>query len=81
MLHPDVLRTLAEARHADLLNGRRSRRPVQVRSHWHLPRLRRARRLVGSLLTWAGERPFDEDHDVPALVHECATPGTACDGG
>jgi hypothetical protein len=72
MLHPDVLRTLAEARHADLLNERRSRRPVQVRSHWRRPGLLGARRLVGSLLMWSGERLIGEERNALGLVPECS---------
>ena len=55
-MHPDLLRVLAKARHEDLLNERRHMRRGRVRLRNHSQWFARSRRLVGSLLIWAGAR-------------------------
>jgi hypothetical protein len=53
-MHPELLRALAQARHEDLLNERRTRAQRRVRLDDHSPRFPRSRQRVGSLLIWAG---------------------------
>jgi hypothetical protein len=55
-MHPDLLRALAKARHEDLLNDARHIRRGRVRPHNRSMWFARSRRLVGSLLIWAGAR-------------------------
>jgi hypothetical protein len=55
-MHPDFLRALAKARHEDLLNQGRHIRRERVRLRNHPRWFARSRRLVGSLLIWAGAR-------------------------
>ena len=72
MLHPDVLRTLAEA------GACRSPQRASVSTtgtgpiHWRRPGLLGARRLVGSLLMWSGERLIGEERNALGLVPECS---------
>jgi hypothetical protein len=68
MLHPDLLRLLAEARHADLLNERRSRPLEKRRSQRNGPRFLRAGSRVGSLIMRAGLRLIDDKPDAPDLA-------------
>jgi hypothetical protein len=68
-MHPDLLRVLANARHEDLLNERRHIRRGRVRLRNHSRWFARSRRLVGSLLIWAGARVIG---DQPARLDQRA---------
>lgn len=68
-MHPDMLRALAQARHEDLLNGRRPR-PARTRLDEHPPRFARIRGRVGRMLMWAGARVMGEQPAAPAFAHE-----------
>jgi hypothetical protein len=59
-MHPELLRALGKARHADLLNERRIRRQPRIRFNDDAQRFTRSRRRVGSLLIWAGVRLMGE---------------------
>ena len=67
-MHPDMLRALAQARHEDLLNGRRPRR-ARVRLDEH-PRFARIRGRVGRMLIWAGARIMGEQSAALEFAHE-----------
>jgi hypothetical protein len=54
-MHPELLR-LANARHDDLLQERRSRARPRAGPDDHPSRVHRVRRRAGSLLIWAGAR-------------------------
>ena len=69
-MHPELLRALAKARHADLLNERRTRGQPRVRLDDRSPRFHRARQRVGSLLIWAGARLIGDHRDALELAHK-----------
>jgi hypothetical protein len=69
-MHPELLRALANARHEDLLNARRSRGQPQVQRRDHSPRFARARQRVGSLLIWAGARVIGDGRAALELSHK-----------
>jgi hypothetical protein len=66
-MHPDLLRALAEARHQDLLDDRRTPRPPRIRRDEHFPRTRQR---VGSLLIWAGARLMGDRQAALELANE-----------
>lgn len=68
-MHPELLRTLAKARHEDLLNERRTRGQPRVRLDDHSPRFTRSRQRVGSLLIWAGARLISDRETALELAH------------
>ena len=51
-MHPEMLRALARARHADLLSEHPTRGWPTVRLGHHPPRFHRSRQRVGSVLIW-----------------------------
>jgi hypothetical protein len=53
-MHPEWIRALANARHADLLDEGRPRRHPRARPEDDSPPFPRARQRAGSLLSWAG---------------------------
>jgi hypothetical protein len=69
-MHPDLLRALAEARHQDLLDERRTSWQPRIQRDDHSMRLPRARQRVGSLLIWAGARLMGDRRAALELAHE-----------
>jgi hypothetical protein len=69
-MHPELLRALAQARHEDLLNERRTRGHPQVRLDDHSPLFPRSRQRVGALLIWAGARLISDQEVALELAHE-----------
>jgi hypothetical protein len=69
-MHPELLRALAKARHADLLNERRTHRHPRARPDDHSPRFPRARQRAGSLLIWAGGRLIGDKRAALELSHK-----------
>lgn len=69
-MHPELLRTLAKARHEDLLRERRTQRQPRVRLDDHRPRFPRSRQRVGSLLIWAGARLSGDRRAVLELARK-----------
>jgi hypothetical protein len=64
-MHPDLLRALAKARHEDLVNDLRHIRRGRVRLRNHPGWFAGSRRLVGSLLIWAGARVIGDQRTRP----------------
>ena len=69
-MHPELLRALAQARHDDLLDERRSRGQPRARLNEQSPRFHRARQHLGSLLIWAGTRLVGDRRAPLELSHE-----------
>jgi hypothetical protein len=69
-MHPELLRALARARHADLVNEQPIRARPTVRSGEHPRPFRRSRQRVGSLLIWAGARLVDDQRAALELAHK-----------
>jgi hypothetical protein len=53
-MHPEFQRALVKARHEDLLNEHRPRRPPRARLDKHSPSISLSRKRVGSMLIWVG---------------------------
>jgi hypothetical protein len=69
-MHPELLRTLAKARHEDLLDTHPARGQPKRRPNEHRPLLSGSRHLLGSLLIRAGAR-LGGDQPAPLdLAHE-----------
>jgi len=69
-MHPELLRTLAKARHDDLLNTHPARGQPKFRLIEHLPRFSGSRRWLGSLFIRAGARLTGERPGVLEPAHE-----------
>jgi hypothetical protein len=69
-MHPELLRALARARHADLLNEHPTRERPRVRLGHRSRRFRRSRQRVGSLLIWTGARLIGDQRTALELVRE-----------
>jgi hypothetical protein len=67
-MHPELLRALADARHEDLLNVRRTRGHPRVRLDHHSSLFPRSRQRVGSLLIWAGARLIGDQRTALELA-------------
>jgi hypothetical protein len=69
-MHPELLRALARARHADLLNEHAAREWPRVRRDQRSRPFRRSRQRVGSLLIWAGARLIGDQRAALELAHK-----------
>ena len=69
-MHPELLRSLAKARHEDLLNKPRTRGQPRARLDGHPPRMPRSRQRVGLLLVWAGSRLIGDQRAALELTHK-----------
>jgi hypothetical protein len=69
-MHPELLRALARARHADLLSEHPTRGWPTVRLGHDSPRFRRSRQRVGSVLIWAGARLIGDQRTALELAHK-----------
>jgi hypothetical protein len=76
-MHPELLRALAKARHADLLSESRTHGYPRTGPDDHLPRFARARQWAGSLLIWAGGRLIGDKRDRLELTHKYGSPVSA----
>ena len=68
-MHPELLRALARARHADLLNEYPTEWRTARLGH-HSPWFRRSRRHLGSLLIWIGARLVGEQRAALELAQK-----------
>jgi hypothetical protein len=69
-MHPELLRALGRAKHADLLDENRIRNWPSVRPDDHSPRFSRSRQWVGTLLISAGARLLGERRAALELAHK-----------
>jgi hypothetical protein len=69
-MHPELLRALGKARHEDLLNKDRTRRPLKIRVHNRSPRFARSRLRMGTLLISAGARLLGDRRAALELAHK-----------
>ena len=69
-MHPELLRALAKARHADLLSEGRPPWHPRAGPDYHLPRIVRARQWAGSLLIGAGGRLIGDNRARLELTHK-----------
>jgi hypothetical protein len=69
-MHPELLRALAKARHADLLSEGGPHGHPRAGPDDHSPRFPRARQWAGSLLIWAGARLIGDQRTRLELTHE-----------